>query len=70
MLDKLFGWVRFKLTDEEIDDASSTKARAEEIAAHASAVHAEASTVGERQRQLRRENHFGQKLDYVYRNAS
>lgn len=70
MIEKLFGWIRFRLTDEEVEDATSTRVRAEEIAAHATAVHAEAETVGERQRQLRRENHFGQKLDYVYRNAS
>lgn len=66
---KLFGWTRFRLTADEVEDTAATRAQVEELAAAAEKFSAEAPAVGARQRQLRRENHFGLKLDSLYKEA-
>ncbi|QKY79791.1 hypothetical protein SEA_BUMBLE_25 [Arthrobacter phage Bumble] len=69
MTRKLFGWTRFRLSPDEVDDVASARARAEELAAAADKFKDEAPAIGERQRQIRRENHFGLRLDSVYKEA-
>lgn len=69
MTRKLFGWTRFRLSPEEAEDTVAARARAEAIAAAADKFKDEAPAIGERQRQIRRENHFGLRLDSVYKEA-
>lgn len=66
---KLFGWARFKLSRDEREDTIAARARADELAAVADKFKAEAPAVGARQRQIRRDNHFGLKLDSLYKEA-
>lgn len=66
---KLFGWARFKLSSDELEDTVRARVRADELAAAADKFKDEAPAVGARQRQIRRENHFGYKLDSLYKEA-
>ncbi|WNO25847.1 hypothetical protein SEA_ALTADENA_25 [Arthrobacter phage Altadena] len=66
---KLFGWTRFRLSSEEAEDTVAARERANRIAEAADKFQQEAPAVGERQRQLRRENHFGRRLDTLYKEA-
>jgi predicted hydrolase (HD superfamily) len=62
----LFGWTRLRLSQDEAAETAEARVRAEELAAVAEQFRAEAPAVGARQRQIRRENHFGLRLDSVY----
>lgn len=65
-MEHLFGWLKFRLDPDEAEDTRATKARAEVLAEAAARFSEEAPAVGERQRQIRRENHFGRRIDGLY----
>ncbi|ALY10294.1 hypothetical protein SEA_JKERNS_26 [Arthrobacter phage JKerns] len=66
---KLFGWWKFKVSEEEREHTQRAMLEAERVAQLAESLHTEAKVVGERQRLLRQDNHFGRSLDHIFKGA-
>jgi len=65
-----FPWRRFKVSEEEKLESSKALNEAHEELITAHIINSDARAVGEGQRRIRAENHFGQKLAHIYRNAT
>lgn len=61
---------RYRVSEAEKAESQNLLEESERILSIADKIKAEATEVGERQRQLRAENHFGQKLTRIYQNRS
>jgi hypothetical protein len=61
---------RFKVSEEEKAESHKALEESHQELEIANNVKSDAQVVGESQRRLRAENHFGQKLAHIYRNAT
>jgi len=61
---------RFKVSEEEKAESENALQQANAELQTAENLKSDAAVVGESHRRLRAENHFGQKLAHIYRNAT